>query len=316
MTARQVLRAFLVFAAVVLTLETVSAPAAFGAARRRGETGAKTRAKPAAAGEQKLSCPARFITALLTGPRGGVWAAGEDTGIYHKKAGRKGWKRFHKSNSPGLASNAIYSLCIDHKGRLWAGTLRRGVCVYNGKKWKRYGVIDGPLGSHVVAIANDPRDDSVWMCTEAGISIYHGSSAGGHGRWRYITRMNGLPPNPDCVAFNKRGTAFVGTLCNGVAISRYPYKHWRVVHGPRRMPMRATGYGLPSNLINAVLVSRGGTVYVGTDLGLAISRNGGGSFRYERGQDYAAKVQGLWHPPQDSACRQGACWTVFSPATT
>ncbi len=270
------------------------------APRGRGHlrSGAKTVKKPAiGASEQKLLCPARFITALLTGPRGGIWVAGEDTGIYHQKAGQRQWKHFHKSNSSGLVSNSIYSLCIDRKGRLWAGTSRHGVCVYNGKKWKHYGIVNGPLGSHVVAIANDPRNNSVWMCTEAGVSIYRT----GHGRWRYITRMNGLPPNPDCVAFNKRGTAFVGTLCNGLAISRYPYKRWRIVRGPWHMPMRATGYGLPSNLINAVLVGRYGTVYVGTDLGLAISRNGGESFRYERGQDYAAKVQGLWHPPQDFA---------------
>ncbi len=39
-------------------------------------------------------------------------------------------------------------------------------------------------------------------------------------------------------------------------------------------------------------------VYVGTDWGLAYSTNDGQSFRYERGQDYAAKIMGLWHPPQ------------------
>jgi hypothetical protein len=38
-------------------------------------------------------------------------------------------------------------------------------------------------------------------------------------------------------------------------------------------------------------------VYAGTDRGLAISSDHGQTFRYERGTDYAAKVQGLWHPP-------------------
>ena len=266
--------------------------------------------------EIPLHCPALFITTLLVGPRGGIWAAGEDTGIYHRKAGGHSWKHFDKSNSPGLVSNSIYSLCIDDHGRLWAGTNRHGVCVYNGQTWGHFGLLTGPLGSHVVAISSDPRDGSVWMCTENGLSIYmpHGDGTKSRlyrlphaatlaaaplvlGQWRYISRLQGLPANPDCVAFNKQGTAFVGTLCGGLAVAAYPYIHWRVIHGPWHLPISATGTGLPSNLINCVLVGHHGRVYVGTDRGLAISTDGGQTFRYERGMDYASKVLGLWHPP-------------------
>ncbi len=298
----------------------------------------------AAPNETPLNCPAQFITAMVPDGHGGLWVAGEDTGIYHgtleiqsprsnHRVATVGqapnnlrisasWTQFHKANSPGLVSNRIYSLCVDAKGRLWAGTDRHGVCVYNGNKWKHYGILTGPIGSHIIAIANDPHDNSVWMCSESGISVYQCSRHSAHiaagyagggtsdehaipgqhasfafGHWHYITGMDGLPASPDCVAFNKQGTAFVGTLCNGVAIARYPYKHWRVIHGPWRMPRTAMGSGLPSNLINCVSVGRHGTVYVGTDLGLAVSKNNGGSFHYERGADYAAKVLGLWHAP-------------------
>ncbi|MGC8551965.1 MAG: ligand-binding sensor domain-containing protein [Phycisphaerae bacterium] len=317
-------------------------------------------AQPNATTETRLHCPAKFITAIATGPRGGLWVGDEDTGIYYRKAGATDWDSFNTSNSPGLVSNHIYSLCVDAKGRLWAGTLRHGVCVFNGTQWRHYGIITGPLGSHIVAIADNPRDGSVWMCSEAGISIYacaaqshlapglpgatvrgangarnihrHGHAApltaaqraklplnvqmqllgraqqsgeaNGRGAasykphtWHYITRMNGLPANPDCIAFNKMGTAFVGTLCGGLAIAPYPYTSWQVIKGPWHMPRSAYGRGLPSNLINCVAVGPGGTVYVGTDLGFAVSRNNGESFRYERGRDYAAKVLGLWHPP-------------------
>ena len=273
--------------------------------------------KPAVkSAEIPLNCPAQFITALLAQPRGGIWVAGEDTGIYYLKAGGHAWKHFDKASSPALVSNSIYSLCMDHQGRLWAGTNRHGVCVFNGQKWQHYGLLSGPMGSHVVAIGVDPRDGSVWMGTEGGVSIYMPRNSGAKsrlsrlpyaakaaskpmvcGRWRYISRLNGLPANPDCVAFNKQGTAFVGTLCGGLAISPYPYTRWRIIHGPLHLPRASTGYGLPSNLINCVLVGRHGRVYVGTDRGLAISTDGGQSFRYERGMDYAAKVLGLWHPP-------------------
>ncbi len=300
--------------------------------------------------ETRLHCPAKFITALAVGPHGGLWVSDEDTGIYHRNAGATDWQSYNTDNSPGLVSNHIYSLCVDEKDRLWAGTLRRGVCVYNGSQWQHYGVITGPLGSHVVAIASNPRDGSVWMCSEAGLSIYEcggtatkrvadnrntyrpgrsvpltaaqraklplnvqmqligqsqqtggtanrGAAAYKPHTWHYITRMNGLPANPDCIAFNKKGTAFVGTLCGGLAIAHYPYTSWRIIKGPWHMPRTAYGNGLPSNLINCVAVGPAGTLYVGTDLGLAISRNNGESFRYERGRDYAAKIMGLWHPP-------------------
>ena len=302
--------------------------------------------------EIPLHCPAQFITSMVPDGCGGVWVAGEDSGIYHgvlnanlaPKAANASqgrvqihakWTHFDPVNSPGLVSNHIYSLCVDTKGRLWAGTLRRGICVYNGKKWKHYGILAGPIGSHVVAIANDPRDDSIWMCSESGLSVYmpRGCRTASllsrlsrfrapvsratpivFGRWRYISQMNGLPANPDCVAFNKQGTAFVGTLCNGLAMARYPYTRWRVIHGPWHLPQTPTGYNLPSNLINCVSVGPRGTVYVGTGLGVAISKNNGESFRYECGADYAAKVIGLWHRPLGFQSPSSAFLNTLLPA--
>ncbi len=254
---------------------------------------------------QNLHCPAQYITAMVSDGHGGAYVASEDSGIYHYQPHASSpWIHYNKTNSPGLVSNHIYSLCLDAKGRLWAGTLRHGVCVFNGVKWKHYGLLNGPLGCHVVAIVSDPYDQSVWMCTEAGVSIYETVQH----QWRYIPQIlpgkseniftHGLPPNPDCVAFNKQGIAFVGTQCNGLAIGYPPYKSWSVVTGPWKMPRTAFGQGLPCNLINAVAAGKDGRIYVGTDEGLAWNNLGNPYvFQYERGQDYIAKVKGLWHPP-------------------
>ena len=250
-----------------------------------------------------LRCPAQYITAMVSDGRGGAWVASEDSGIYHYQPG-SAWQHYDKANCPGLTSNHIYSLCLDAKLRLWAGTLRHGVCVFNGVKWKHYGLLNGPLGCHVVAIASDPYDKSVWMCTEAGISIYE---TGKH-KWRYLPQAapkksddisaNGLPPNPDCVAFNTDGVAFVGTQCNGLAIGYPPYHSWYMVKGPWKMPRTPFGKGLPSSLINAVVAGKHGRIYVATDGDLAWDNPANPYvFQYERGADYAAKVKGLWHPP-------------------
>jgi len=251
-------------------------------------------------------CPVHFVTAMVSDGQGGAWIAGEDSGIYHYlPSWPSHWQHYDKANSSGLISNHIYSLCLDAKGRLWAGTLRHGVCVYNGVKWKHYGLLNGPLGCHVVAITSDPYDRSVWMCTEAGVSIYE---TGKH-TWRYIPQAipgksaaiftNGLPPNPDSVAFNPQGAAFVGTQCSGLAIAIPPYRQWTVTQGPRKMPITPSGKGLPSNLINEVMAGNHGRIYVATDAGLAWNspRHNPFLFHYEQGATYAARVRGLWHSP-------------------
>ena len=313
--------------------------------------------------ESPTHCPTRFVTAVVSDGRGGVWVSGEDFGIYHgvavrhdaigvkaaAKASRDAgkatpprfrWQHFDVSNSPGLASNFITALCVDGQGRLWAGTNRHGLSVFNGKKWKHYNIVTGPLGSHVYALAYDAIASQVWIATENGISIYQcGQTAGMNpaarrrmvrGRkplrmlryaphtWHYVSAMNGLPPNPDCIAFDSHGNAFVGTQCNGLAIGTpgmalpvgtlpgQPFAkrkltwQWRVITGPQHISQLRTayGYGLPGNLINCILVTANNHIYVGTDWGLAYSINDGQSFRYQRGRDYAAKIMGLWHPPR------------------
>jgi hypothetical protein len=309
--------------------------------------------------EIPLHCPARFITAIVPGPRGSVWISGEDTGIYHATLTVRSaraptrsrsepvglshraapalnihakWTHFDRSNSPGLVSDSITTLCVDGKGRLWAGTDRHGVCVFNGEKWRHYGILTGPLGCHVYAISFDRAANQIWIATENGISIYQCGQATGINpvarvsarrpvpryasrTWHYMTSLDGLPPNPDAVAFSTDGMAFIGTQCNGLVIAEpvatshfssninnvFPIKSIKYqlhcIAGPWHPPITAYGHGLPSNLINAINVSADGHVEVATDLGLAASVNNGKTFRYERGSDYAAKVLGLWHPP-------------------
>ncbi|NNM88978.1 MAG: hypothetical protein HKL95_10720 [Phycisphaerae bacterium] len=54
-----------------------------------------------------LNCPASFITAMIPDGRGGVWVAGEDSGIDHWNAARKTWKTYNPETSPGLISTHI-----------------------------------------------------------------------------------------------------------------------------------------------------------------------------------------------------------------
>jgi hypothetical protein len=192
----------------------------------------------------------------------------------------------------------------------------------------------GPLGSHPFCIGVDPYTHAVWLGTEAGISIY---STRRHDWHYLTVANGLPSNQINAIGFLPQGKVIVGTQCEGLDIGtperhrpllskgemvlstlpgfRDPYK-WRVITGPFHTPASATGDGLPDSLINAIATSRVAqgvhgelsayqiaraarhqSLYVGTDSGLAVSRNGGASWRFEQGRDYAARVLGLFHPP-------------------
>jgi ligand-binding sensor domain-containing protein len=53
-----------------------------------------------------------------------------------------------------------------------AVVLNHGVSVYDGETWKNYGVIEGPIGERIFAIAVCPADGDVWIATSAGLTRY------------------------------------------------------------------------------------------------------------------------------------------------
>ncbi len=312
---------------------------------------------------RNLPLPGRFITALCRDQTGNIWIATEDHGVYrYDPAAPTGQQvtQFTKQNTHGqLGNNNIYALACDNRGRMWAGTLNHGVSVYNGRHWQDYDIVQylkhhvlaGPLGNHVFDLQFDKYTDQMWICTETGISIYQCSSASedarrplspvtfAPGTWHYLTQADGLPQNPDCLAFAPDGTVYVGTQCDGIAIGKpaspagrsansnsqmatgsasggtgddislrrlpfsAPYR-WSIITGSWTMPLTATGRGLPSNLLNNLLVEPDGTVVAATDGGLAFGKpaspagHSAANWTFLRGQDFLAKVRGLWKPPR------------------
>ena len=196
----------------------------------------------------------------------------------------------------------------------------------------KHHVLAGPLGNHVYAMQFDQYTDQMWICTENGISVYQcrdiaaglpavkSSYQNSTHHWHYITQASGLPMNPDSIAFASNGVVDVGTQCGGLAIgtptqgrqsdnalgwSRY---RWTVIKGPWHMPLTATGNGLPGNLVNSVTTMWANHLAVATDEGIALGSISGRvtanypaaamlNLEFQHGQNFVAKVHGLWHPP-------------------
>ncbi len=249
--------------------------------------------------------PGAFVMSLCTDLQGNLWAGCEEDdngggGVWRKDAATGKWTQFTVKD--GLGDDNGYAVTCDQQGRIWAGHLNHGVSVYNGQKWQCYEVVgglsrpdtlSGPLGERVFAIKVCPTDGDVWIATNCGLARYSPKSD----NWSYLTRADGLPSDQaSSMAFDAEGNIYLGTQCDGLAIAQAKdnYKTWRQVKGPDEMPTSASGEGLPTNLINDVLVMKDGTLFVATTTGLAESHDRGETFKYWRGRNYAAKVKGRY----------------------
>ncbi|MDR2171454.1 MAG: hypothetical protein LBP59_15035, partial [Planctomycetaceae bacterium] len=101
----------------------------------------------------------------------------------------------------------------------------------------------------------------------------------------------------------------VGTQCHGLAIFnrtiKGEYKHSKNIVAPDRfgqgnispVPLTPIGDGLPSNLINDILVTKNSvsqTIWIATSAGIVKMSNDFAKQEYWRGKDYADKVSRLY----------------------
>jgi hypothetical protein len=203
--------------------------------------------------------------------------------------------------------------------------------------------LNGPLGERIFKIAvapeygaqggnpgptfRDPLTDkespmagSVWMASSAGLAIYFPATD----TWSYLTRAEGLPSDQaNAIAFDGQGRVYVGTQCDGIAMAG-PVDHyatWKQVTAANStphavdgkivdvpVPTVGKGQGLPTDLINDLLVAKDGTVYAATTLGLAWSVDRGNTWQFVRGADWVDKVKNRfggppvgWVAPSDAA---------------
>jgi hypothetical protein len=78
----------------------------------------------------------------------------------------------HFDQQSGLGSNKVYSLGVDQRGWLWAGT-DAGVDVLRGNEWSHYGRESGLVWEDCDTNGMFPdRDGSVWIGTSRGLAHY------------------------------------------------------------------------------------------------------------------------------------------------
>jgi ligand-binding sensor domain-containing protein len=136
-------------------------------------------------------------------------------------------------------------------GVVWIGG-GGGASVVDGATWTTYTPDDGLASALVTAISADSQN-RVWLGTDAGLSIWTGTS------FFNLTTANGLPSN-DITALTSTGdVVWIGT--RGGGLLRFQ---------DNQLQLFNTGNSnLPSNSVTALATARDGSLYIGTEAGVA-----------------------------------------------
>lgn len=264
--------------------------------------------------DQLPPCPAEYLTDCLLATDGSIWVASEGQGIYRltpsKKEPLKKENWFDVSYYLDLGKDVnYYAIAEDKQGRIWAGTDNRGVFVFNGDTWKVYDQHNALPGERIFDIAVSPLSGDVAIATSGGVSIYQP----GKENWLTITRAEGLAEDQIAsLSYDGKGTLWAAYQCGGISClsEKEQYRVLKTDQAPWywdkenriRQALTPSGKGLPSNLSNAVVTLKNGTVLLGTNSGLGICK-GTTDWNYVRGVDYLAKNNGLWNVKLDRTAK-------------
>lgn len=251
----------------------------------------------AASSATRTSVP--YPVSLVQTTDGTIWAGTGGDGLWYSNDVVRAWVKDIGYEKVG--GNCAFSLYEDSLGRLWAGSLTEGPCVYDGRTWRAFPLESGFCGSRVFAISGD-GDGVIWIASDGGLARYSSRTDS----WRFWTRAEGLPENEILsIACGGDGRVYLGHATAGLSIGcgADDYSQWGVVAAPwtfkggkYEVTPSEVGSGLPSNLMNSLYVHDDGTIFAGTISGLAISWDKGESWSYIRAKDYY-KYLGLADSP-------------------
>ncbi len=200
--------------------------------------------------------PQNSVLAIAQTQDGYVWL-GTEAGLVRFDGVR--FTLFDQHAIPGLHSNEIRALLVDHAHNLWIGTHGGGLACLSHGKFKVLNTRSGLSSDSILTLYED-RHGALWIGTDGGGLIRLED-----GKFRTFRKADGLADDAVfSISGDDSGTLWIGT--HG-GLSRYSEGKFLTL---------GTQDGLDSNYIRATYVDRHGSVWLGTNDG-GINRLGMGA---------------------------------------
>ncbi len=222
--------------------------------------------------ENTSSLSDRSITAIVEDPQGYLWIGTRQGGLnrYDPSNGKFSHYMFNPEDKNSLASNMVYSLCIDGNG-LWIGTDNGlNYLDFETETFTHIFVPDDTppntrsLSSNTIQALFKDSNGLLWIGTgNGGVNVYNPSS----GTFNVFKHDRNDPESLSnnrifSIVESPDGSIWVGTAngLNQYNPSRNTFKRFE--------NSRYREYSLAGNTVNALFVDQSGSLWVGTNKGL------------------------------------------------
>lgn len=189
--------------------------------------------------------PQSSVLAIAQTPDGYLWL-GTEEGILRFDGAR--FVNFNKRNTPGLESEEVDALLVDHRGNLWIGTRGGGLTLLRHGVFKSFTTRAGLSNDSVQGLYEDERGD-LWIATDGG-----GVNRFRNGRFTAYTSHQGLGDNA------------VFSICGDRSGGVWFATHGGLSHWVQdRISNLTTKDGLPSNDIRSLVADGKDGLWIGTN---------------------------------------------------
>lgn len=197
------------------------------------------------------------VKSMVQAPNGDLIIGTWSSDLLRLRRGTHTFLRYPAFN----AIHSAYSLCYDHRGRLWAGSWGSGVARVDNPDNVRHPIVKTypfTTGNFDIflSIVEDPVSHNLWAATREGICTLNTNDD--MAQWQQITNIDGTSLNySNSIATDLSGNIWVLTQNNGViqtTFERTPFRCYDLDMGQQSFPV---------NFVSSLYTPDGNTFWLG-----------------------------------------------------
>lgn len=197
------------------------------------------------------------VKSMVQAPNGDLIIGTWSSDLLRLRRGTHTFLRYPAFN----AIHSAYSLCYDHRGRLWVGSWGSGVARVDNPDNVRHPIVKTypfTTGNFDIflSIVDDPVSHNLWAATREGICTLNTNDD--MAQWQQITNIDGTSLNySNSIATDLSGNIWVLTQNNGViqtTFERTPFRCYNLDMGQQSFPV---------NFVSSLYTPDGNTFWLG-----------------------------------------------------